>query len=85
SLPDLSLLGHVSFGAFDRIGVLAALMLVFTLVFTNFFDAMGTMTGLATEAGLADKKGNFPRLKSALIVEGVGAVLGGATSGSSNT
>jgi len=85
SLPDLSLLGHISFGAFDRIGVLAALMLVFTLVFTNFFDAMGTMTGLATEAGLADKKGNFPRLKSALIVEGVGAVLGGATSGSSNT
>ena len=85
SLPDLRLLGHVSFGAFDRIGVLAALMLIFTLVFTNFFDAMGTMTGLATEAGLADAQGNFPRLKSALIVEGVGAVLGGATSGSSNT
>jgi adenine/guanine/hypoxanthine permease len=85
SVPDLSLLGHVSLGAFDRIGVLAAMMLIFTLVFTNFFDAMGTMTGLATEAGLADDKGNFPRLKSALIVEGVGAVLGGATSGSSNT
>jgi len=84
-LPDLSLIGQVSFGAFDRIGVLAAMMLVFTLVFTNFFDAMGTMTGLANEAGLADEKGNFPRLKSALIVEGVGAVMGGATSGSSNT
>jgi AGZA family xanthine/uracil permease-like MFS transporter len=85
ALPDLSLIGQVSFGAFDRIGVLAATMLVFTLVFTNFFDAMGTMTGLANEAGLADDRGNFPRLKSALIVEGVGAVLGGATSGSSNT
>ncbi|MGN7977250.1 NCS2 family permease [Microbacterium sp. 22195] len=86
SLPDLSLVGQVDlFGAFGRIGALAALMLVFTLVFTNFFDAMGTMTGLAKESGLADEKGNFPRLKSALIVEGVGAVVGGATSGSSNT
>ena len=34
---------------------------------------------------MADKNGNFPRLKSALIVEGVGAVVGGATSSSSNT
>ncbi|TFC83151.1 NCS2 family permease [Cryobacterium cheniae] len=85
SLPDLSLIGQVSFGAFDRIGMLAASMLVFTLVFTNFFDAMGTMTGLANEAEVADDKGNFPRLKSALIVEGVGAVVGGATSASSNT
>ncbi|WP_280679988.1 NCS2 family permease [Cryobacterium sp. CG_9.6] len=85
AVPDLSLLGAVSFGAFERIGMLAAVMLVFTLVFTNFFDAMGTMTGLANEAGLADKNGNFPRLKSALIVEGIGAVAGGAASASSNT
>jgi AGZA family xanthine/uracil permease-like MFS transporter len=85
SVPDLSLIGQVSFGGFDRIGVLAATMLVFTLLFTNFFDAMGTLTGLSREAGLADEKGDFPRLKSALIVEGVGAVAGGATSSSSNT
>jgi AGZA family xanthine/uracil permease-like MFS transporter len=85
SLPDLSLIGAVSFGSFERIGALAAIMLVFTLVFTNFFDAMGTMTGLSKEAGLADEKGNFPNIKSALIVEGVGAVAGGLTSGSSNT
>ncbi|TFD66173.1 MULTISPECIES: NCS2 family permease [unclassified Cryobacterium] len=85
ALPDFALIGQVSFGAFERIGMLAAVMLVFTLVFTNFFDAMGTMTGLASEAGLADKDGKFPRLKSALIVEGIGAVAGGATSASSNT
>ncbi|GAB6856791.1 NCS2 family permease [Microbacterium xylanilyticum] len=86
AVPDLSLIGHVDlFGAFGRIGAVSALMLVFTLVFTNFFDAMGTMTGLSKEAGLADDKGEFPRLRSALIVEGVGAVAGGLTSGSSNT
>jgi AGZA family xanthine/uracil permease-like MFS transporter len=60
-------------------------MLVFTLVFTNFFDAMGTMTGLAKAGDVADADGTFPRLRSALIVEGVGAVAGGATSSSSNT
>jgi xanthine/uracil/vitamin C permease (AzgA family) len=46
---------------------------------------MGTMTGLSRESGLADPKGDFPRLRSALIVEGVGAVAGGFTSSSSNT
>jgi adenine/guanine/hypoxanthine permease len=86
ALPDLSLVGEVSLaGGVDRIGVLAATMLVFTLVFANFFDAMGTFTGLAREAGLADQQGTFPRLPAALIVEGAGATVGGAMSASSNT
>ena len=86
ALPDLSLVGAVDFGFdFAKVGFVALLMFVFTLVFTNFFDAMGTMTGLAKEADLADAKGDFPRIKSALIVEGVGAVVGGATSSSSAT
>ncbi|EHB47018.1 Xanthine/uracil/vitamin C permease [Mycolicibacterium rhodesiae JS60] len=85
ALPDLSLVGAFSFDSFGRIGVLAATMLVFTLVFANFFDAMGTFTGLSREAGLADDSGNFPRLRSALVVEGAGAVVGGAGSASSNT
>lgn len=85
ALPDLSLVGEVSLGSFGRIGALAAIMLVFTLVFANFFDAMGTMTGLSREAGLSDPQGTFPRLRSALIVEGTGAVVGGASSASSNT
>lgn len=85
ALPDLSLVGAFSFESFGRIGILAATMLVFTLVFANFFDAMGTFTGLSREAGVADDRGYFPRLRSALIVEGAGAVVGGATSASSNT
>jgi adenine/guanine/hypoxanthine permease len=86
SVPDLSLVGQFDlFGSFGRIGALAATMLVFTLVFTNFFDAMGTMTGLAKSAGVAHADGTFPRLKSAFIIEGFGAVAGGASSGSSNT
>ena len=84
SLPDLSLVGAVSFD-FGKVGAITVVMLVFSLLFMNFFDAMGTFTGLSREAGLADEKGNFPRLKSALVVEGLGAVAGGLTSSSSNT
>lgn len=85
SMPDLSLVGDFSFGAFARLGVLSASLLVFTLVLANFFDAMGTMTGLAKEADLADKNGDVPGMGKALIVEGAGAVMGGAASSSSNT
>jgi adenine/guanine/hypoxanthine permease len=85
AVPDFSLVGDLSLDSFSRIGMLAAIMLVFTLVFTNFFDAMGTFTGLSKQAGLADEHGNFPRLQSALVVEGTGAVVGGAVSASSNT
>ncbi|RLK47868.1 NCS2 family permease [Microbacterium telephonicum] len=86
ALPDFSLIGAVDFG-FDlqRVSVVALVMFVFTLLFSNFFDAMGTMTGLAKEADLADANGDFPRIKSALVVEGLGAVVGGGTSSSSAT
>ncbi len=85
ALPDLSLVGAFSFDSFSRIGAIAATVLVFTLVFANFFDALGTLTGLSRAAGVADANGTFPRLPSALIVEGAGAVVGGAASASSNT
>ena len=86
SVPDLSLIGQVDFGFdFAKVGGVTLVMFVFTLLFSNFFDAMGTMTGLAKEADLADEKGDFPRIKSALVVEGVGAIIGGGTSSSSAT
>jgi adenine/guanine/hypoxanthine permease len=85
AVPDLSLVGAFSIDSFGRIGALGAVMFVFTLVFANFFDAMGTFTGLSREAQVADERGTFPRLRSALVVEGAGAIVGGATSSSSNT
>jgi adenine/guanine/hypoxanthine permease len=84
-IPDLSLVGDVSFGAFTRLPIIAVTLLVFTLVLANFFDAMGTMTGLGRQAGLLDEKGQLPNIGRALVVEGAGAVAGGAASSSSNT
>ena len=85
-IPDLSLVGKIDlFGAFVEVGVVAASLLVFTLVLANFFDAMGTMTALGRQAGLTDENDNLPGMKRALVVEGFGAVVGGSVSGSSNT
>ena len=84
-LPDLSLVGDVSLGAFTRLPIIAVTLLVFTLVLANFFDAMGTMTGLGRQAGLLDDRGQLPNVGRALVVEGAGAVAGGAASASSNT
>lgn len=84
-LPDLSLIGSVSvFGAFGSLGATAALLLTFTILLSIFFDAMGTMVGLANEAKLVDKHGNIPGVDRVLIVDALGAVAGGAGSVSSN-
>jgi len=84
-VPDLSLLGNVNFDAWVQVPVLTATLLVFSLVLTDFFDTIGTVTGLGKEAGLIDKDGQLPGVGKALFVDGLGAVAGGAASSSSNT
>jgi AGZA family xanthine/uracil permease-like MFS transporter len=85
-LPDLSLVGHFSlFGGFDRIGVLAALLIVFSLLLADFFDTMGTVVGVAAEGGLLDEDGNVPDLDRVLLVDSLAAAAGGAASASSAT
>ena len=86
STPDFGLLGKFDiFGAFSQVGVLAALLAVFTLILSDFFDAMGTIVGLAGEAELLDEAGEPPRLQQLLVVDAIAAVAGGAASVSSNT
>ncbi|MHA7240999.1 NCS2 family permease [Arthrobacter sp. TMS1-12-1] len=83
--PDLSLIGNVSlFGAFGHLGATAAVLLTFTILLSIFFDAMGTMVGLANEAKLVDARGNIPGVNRVLVIDALGAVAGGAGSVSSN-
>lgn len=86
STPDLDTLGEFSlFGSFEKIGLVAALLLVFTLMLADFFDTMGTMTAIGAEAGLLDADGNPPNAQRILVVDSVAAAAGGAASVSSNT
>jgi AGZA family xanthine/uracil permease-like MFS transporter len=84
--PDLGLLGQFNlFGSFQIVGVVAAIIAIFALLLSDFFDTMGTVFGLATEADLLDKDGEVPHLQSILVVDSIAAAAGGAASTSSNT
>ncbi|HZX38746.1 MAG TPA: NCS2 family permease, partial [Streptomyces sp.] len=84
--PDFGLVGSFSlFGAFEQIGVITLVLLVFTLILSDFFDTMGTVVGISSEAGLLDEKGNVPNLGRVLLIDGAAAMAGGAASASSNT
>ncbi|MFE1289032.1 NCS2 family permease [Streptomyces sp. NPDC058751] len=84
--PDFALVGHFSlFGGFAEAGVLTAVLLVFTLVLSDFFDTMGTVVGVSAEAGLLDERGQVPGIGRVLLIDGAAAVAGGAGSASSNT
>jgi AGZA family xanthine/uracil permease-like MFS transporter len=85
-LPDFSLLGQFSlFGAFERVGVITAVLFVFTLLLADFFDTMGTMTAIGAEAGLLDEDGVPPNSQRILVVDSLAAAAGGAAAVSSNT
>ncbi|MET7715671.1 NCS2 family permease [Streptomyces sp. NPDC005407] len=84
--PDFGLVGSFSlFGAFEQIGVITLVLLVFTLILSDFFDTMGTVVGISSEAGLLDENGKVPNLGRVLLIDGAAAVAGGAASASSNT
>ena len=87
-VPSFDTLGDFSlFGAFGNAGtgVLAALLLVFSLLLADFFDTMGTMTAIGAEAGLNDEDGTPPGAQRILVVDSLAAIAGGAAGVSSNT
>lgn len=84
--PDFSLFGNFNLlGSFDRIPLIAAILFIFTLLLSDFFDTVGTVTAIGHEAGLVDKDGNIPNNDRILLVDSLAAVAGGAGSISSNT
>ncbi len=85
SAANFSLIGDFSFGFFGQMGILAAVLAVFTLMLSDFFDTMGTAVGLGREAELLNQEGRLPDIDRVLIVDSAAAALGGAFSASSNT
>jgi adenine/guanine/hypoxanthine permease len=84
--PDFSLLGAFSLGgSFAQVGVIVAVLFVFTIMLSDFFDTMGTVIGVANEGGLLDKDGRLPGVGPVLLVDSLAAAAGGAASCSSNT
>lgn len=59
-------------GAWDT----ALLGIIFSFLLVNLFDSSGTLLGVTDKAGLSDEKGRFPKMKQALYVDSVSAVVG---------
>lgn len=49
---------------------------MFTFLFVDLFDTVGTLTGVATKANLIDKDGNLPNVGKALLSDAVGTTIG---------
>jgi AGZA family xanthine/uracil permease-like MFS transporter len=85
-VPDLSSLGQgISLEVFARAGVVAALVTIFSIMLSDFFDTMGTVIGIGGRAGWLTRDGQLPRLDRVLLVDSLAAVAGGAAGASSAT
>ena len=86
--PNFSTIGlglQDPFQVFAKLGFLSAILTIFAIMLLDFFDTMGTVTGVAAEAGLADSEGRVPGVSRVLLVDSIAAFVGGAAGTSSNT
>jgi AGZA family xanthine/uracil permease-like MFS transporter len=84
--PDFSSLGAgLDLSVFARVGVVTALVVIFSIMLSDFFDTMGTVIGIGGEAGWLTRDGRLPRLDRVLLVDSLAAVAGGAAGASSAT
>ncbi|MCD8237900.1 MAG: NCS2 family permease [Clostridiales bacterium] len=81
-IPSLSSIGIAAptFFAFDFNFVTqnfaAFAVIVFTFLFTDIFDTVGTLIGVASKADLLDENGELPNAKGALLSDAIGTVVG---------
>ncbi len=86
--PSFSTLGlglQDPFQVFTKLGAVTAILTIFAIMLSDFFDTMGTVTGIAAEAGLARADGSVPGVGRVLMVDSVAAIAGGLGGVSSNT
>ena len=80
--PDFSLLGQFDFGAFSKLGVTAAILWIFSLMLSDFFDTMGTLVGVGGRPATSTRRatsGAPPALIDSLAAVAGGAVVSSAT------
>jgi AGZA family xanthine/uracil permease-like MFS transporter len=60
-------------------------IVLFTFLFVDLFDTIGTLVGVASQAGMLDEKGRFPNVKKALMADAVSTTAGAMLGTSTNT
>jgi AGZA family xanthine/uracil permease-like MFS transporter len=82
---DLTQVFQAQAGQSTLAAIVSAVLIIFAIMLSDFFDTMGTVTGIAAEAGLAEPDGTVPGVGRVLIVDSVAAIAGGLGGVSSNT
>ena len=62
----------------DQIFTKDMLLIVFTFLFVDLFDTIGTILGVTTRAGMVNEDGTIPGLKKAFLVDAVATTAGAA-------
>ena len=70
---------------FDKILSLDMLVVVFTFLFIDMFDTVGTLVGVCTKADMVDEKGNIYRIKHAFMADAIATTVGAALGTSTTT
>ncbi len=60
----------------EHIFTLDMALILFTFLFVDLFDTLGTLVGLATKADILDANGNIPHVKKALMADAIGTTIG---------
>jgi AGZA family xanthine/uracil permease-like MFS transporter len=84
--PNFGTVGQLDLlGVFSKLGVVAAILTVFSLMLSDFFDTAGTVTSVAAEGGWLRPDGRIDRADRVFWVDSLGALFGGIFGTSSNT
>ncbi len=76
SLPPSLAPVAFKFVGMEEILSMEMLVVVFTFLFVDIFDTVGTLAGVSSKAGFLDKDGKLPRVGKALMADAVGTVVG---------
>lgn len=78
--------GKINFShILDKESLFNFIAVVFTFLFVDFFDTVGTLVGVASKANMLDKDGKVPNAGRALLVDAVGTTLGACLGVSTTT
>lgn len=61
---------------FDKIFTFDMLLVVFTFLFVDLFDTLGTLIGVSTKANMLDENGKLPNARQALLADAIGTTAG---------
>ena len=61
---------------FNEFFTLDMAIVIFTLLFMNIFDTVGTLVGLASKTGIMEEDGQIPHVKEAMMSDAIGTTVG---------